>query len=93
MGYADDFTIYAVIPRPLLRPQVMESLNRDLAANNSWSLRWHMRLNPKKTKFMVVSRSSIIAPGYGDLTLGSAELEEAKCLRILRVTFDSLVDV
>ena len=31
---------------------------------------WHMRLNPKNTKSMVV------APGYGDLALAGAELEE-----------------
>ena len=54
--YADDTTIYAVVPRPLSRPHVMESLNQDLAAINSWCL-WHMRFSPKKTKFMVVSRS------------------------------------
>ena len=38
---------------------------------------------------MVVSRSQIIANGYGDLTLGGAELEELKSLRILGVTLDS----
>ena len=37
---------------------------------------------------MVVSRSRTSAPGYGDLTLGGAELEEVKSLLILRVTFD-----
>ena len=35
VDYADDTTIYAVIPRPLSRPQVMESLNQYLAAINS----------------------------------------------------------
>ena len=35
-----------------------------------------MRLNPKKTKSMVVSRPLTSAPDYGDLTLGGAELEE-----------------
>ena len=37
-----------------------------------------MKLNPKKAKFMLVSRSRIIAPGYDDLILGDAELEEIK---------------
>ena len=31
-GYADDTTIYTVIPRPISRPQVMELLNQELAA-------------------------------------------------------------
>ena len=76
MGYAVDITNYAIIPRHLLRPQVIESLNQDLAAINSWCLKWHKELNPKKIKFIVVNLSRIIASGYGDLTLGGADLEE-----------------
>ena len=67
----------------------MELLKQDLAAINSWCLQWHMRLNPKKTKFMVVSRFRTIALGYGDLTLGGAKLEEVKSLRILGISLDS----
>ena len=47
-----------------------------LAAINSGCLKCHMRPNPKKAKSIVVSRSRTIAPGYGDLTFGGAELEE-----------------
>ena len=73
MGYTGITTVYAVIPRPLPRPQVVESLNQDLPVSDSWYLKWHIseRLNPKKTKSMVVSW-----PGYGDLILGGAEAEE-----------------
>ena len=35
VGYADNTTIYAIIPGPLSRPLLMESLNQDLAAINS----------------------------------------------------------
>ena len=77
-------TIYAVIPEPLSRPH--EGI---VAAIDSWCLKWHMRPNPKKTKSMVVNRSRTSAPGYGDLTLGGAELEELKSPRILGETFDS----
>ena len=45
-----------------------------------------MRLNPKKTKSMVVSRSWTTAPGYGDVTLGGAKHEGIKTLRILGVS-------
>ena len=50
-----------------------------------------MTFHPKKTKFIVVrlSRTRTIAPGYGDLTLGGAELKQVKCLCILVVTIDS----
>ena len=80
MGYANDTTIHAIIPGPLSRPQVMESLDQDLATINSWRLKWHTRLNPKKTKSMVLSRSRTSALSYGNLTLGGVKLEELKSL-------------
>ena len=64
---ADDITIYAIVHRPLSRPQVTDSINPDLAAINFLCLKWHMRLNPKMTKSIVASRSCTTAPGYSDL--------------------------
>ena len=57
VGYANDTTVYAVIPRQLSRPQVMELPNLDLVAVHFWGLKWHIKLNPKKTKSTVISRS------------------------------------
>ena len=48
-----------------------------------------MRVNPRKIKFIMIRRSRTSASGYGDLTLGGAELEEIKSLRILGVIFGS----
>ena len=48
----------------------------------------HMRLNPKKMKYFVVSLFRTIALNYCDFNLGGAELEEVMMLRILGVTFD-----
>ena len=76
VDYADDNTMYAVILKPLSLPQVMESLNQVLATTYSWCLKRHRRLNPKKTISMVLDQSRIYAPGYGDFTLGGAELEK-----------------
>ena len=42
-----------------------------------------MMLNPKNTKSMV-NRSGSIAPGYSDLTLGGAELEEIRACVFLK---------
>ena len=75
--------------RPLLRPQVMISLNQDSVAIHFWCFMWHMRLNPKKTKSLAVSRPQTYAPGHGDLALGGAEPKEVKSLSNLEVTFDS----
>ena len=78
--------IHAAIPRPLSRPQMKESLNQESAAISSRSLKLHMRLTFKKTRFTVISRSRTNAPGYSDPTLSGAEIEEVKSLRFLRVT-------
>ena len=48
-----------------------------------------MKINSKKTKSMMVSRSWTYAPSYGDLTLGGVALDKVRALRILGVTFDS----
>ena len=74
VGYEDDTTMHAVIPRPVSRPQVIDSLNRKLAAIHSWYLKWHMRLNPRMIKSMVINRAQTNAPGYDDLTLAGAEV-------------------
>ena len=63
----------------------MESPNLDLKITECWCLKWYMKLNPKKTKFMVVSHSLANAPVCDDLTLVGAELEELRSLRILGV--------
>ena len=39
VGYADNAMIYADIPRQLLCPQVMESLNQNLTTINTWCLK------------------------------------------------------
>ena len=65
------------------RFRVLKWWNQDLAAINSWCLKWPMRLNPKKMKSMVIGRSRTIAPGYDELTLFGAELKEVKSLLIL----------
>ena len=55
VGYANDTTIYAVIRTQHSCPQVMKSLNQDLASIEPWCLKWHMRLNSKKAKSIVVN--------------------------------------
>ena len=81
VGYAHNTTIYAVIPRLLSRPQV-ESLNRNLGSNPLLVFEVAHEANPKQMKSKVISRPRTYAPGYGDLTLGSTELEKIKSLRI-----------
>ena len=54
-GHADDFTLVAMVPPPLDRVAVAESLNRDLNRFGEWGNFWGMKLNGSKT-------NTIIAP-------------------------------
>ena len=49
-AYADDSTLLAVVRKPVDRPDVADSLNRDLARIQDWCNHWCMILNPDKTK-------------------------------------------
>ena len=59
-----------------------------MALIDLWCVKWHMKLNPEKMKSMAVSWYRTNAFGYGDLSLGGAELEEVKSLHILGVTIN-----
>ena len=62
IGYADNSTLMAVVPSPVARVTVAESLNRDLVRVNVWCDLWGMKLNASKTKTMIVSRSRTMHP-------------------------------
>ena len=81
--------MYAVIPRPLSHPQVIESVNQEVGAIDSCCLKRHLMLNPKRTKAMVVGRSGTYASGFGDFSLVGAKLEKVKSPRILEVILDA----
>ena len=54
IGYADDSTLTAVLSSPGVRVTVAESLIRDLVRVSEWCDLWGMKLNPSKTKTMIV---------------------------------------
>ena len=62
IGYADDFTLMAVVPSPGVRVAVAESLIRDLGRVSEWCDFWGMKFNESKTKTMIVSRSRTMYP-------------------------------
>ena len=59
--YADDATLFAFVPSPLMWP-LLQSLNRDLAKISAWCKLWSMKINPTKTQYMTVSRSLTTQP-------------------------------
>ena len=50
-----------------------------------------MRVNPNKTKNLVISRSRTVAPQFPSFVLNGAEVECVHQLRILEVTLDHLL--
>ena len=64
IGYADDSTLMAVVPSPVVRVTVAESLIRDLGRVSEWFDLWGMKLNASKTNIMIVSRSSTMHPSH-----------------------------
>ena len=62
ISYAEAITFLAVVPSPGVRVTVAETLSRDLVKVNEWCDFWGMKLNARKTKTMIVSRSSTMHP-------------------------------
>ena len=62
IGYADDSTLIAVVPSPVFRVTVAESLCSDLVKVSEWCDLLGMKLNPSKIKTMIVSRSRTMHP-------------------------------
>ena len=56
IGYANDFSLMAVVPSTPVRVAVVESLIRDLGRVSEWCDLWEMQSNASKTKTMMVSR-------------------------------------
>ena len=83
IGYADDFTLIAVVPSPGIRVTVAESLSRDLVKVSEWCDLWWMKLNASTTKTLIVSRSGTMHPQSPALTIGGTVLKESVDLVIL----------
>ena len=87
--YADDSTLVITIPSPDVREAAAQSLSRDLERISCWCEQWGMKLNSKKTKTLIVSRSRTLYPAHPPVSIGDTVLENNEHLTILGVTFDS----
>ena len=88
IGYADDSTLMAVVPSPGVRVAVAEFLIRDLGRVSEWCDLWGMKLNARKTKTMIVSKSRTMHPQSPPLTIGITVLKESDDLAILGATLN-----
>ena len=62
IGYANDYTLMAVVPSPDVTLTAAESLIRDLGRVSEWCDFLGLKLNAIKIKTMIVSRSCTMHP-------------------------------
>ena len=89
LAYADDTSLYAHVPSPAMRMSVADSLSEDLNKIHSWCLQWGMKLNPNKSKEMIVSRSRTLVPEHPNLLINGVIINRSNQLKLLGVTLDS----
>ena len=89
LAYADDSSLYSVITSPLERQAVADCLTADLNWIQSWCLQWGMKLNPRKSKDLIVSRSRTRMPENPPLSVDGVYIESVTDLKLLGVTLDS----
>ena len=86
--YADDSTLYAVVVSLSDRINVANSLNRDLAKIQSWCFTWGMKINPRKTHSITISRSRTPYLTHPPLISCEFVLEVSSSHKLLGVTID-----
>ena len=89
LAYADDTSLYSVIPSPNHRVEVAASLNRDLDTISTSCTHWGMSLNARKTHSIIFSRSRTLNPDHPPLMLDNTSLDTSDNVKLLGVTFDS----
>ena len=68
-----------------IRVTVAESLSRDLVKDSEWCDHRGIKLNARKTKTMIVSRSRTMQSQLSELTIGGTVLMESNYIVILGV--------
>ena len=89
ISYADDTTLYVAVCSPDDRTAKADMLCRDLLRIKSWCERWGMRLNPSKSRSLIISRSRTLLPQHPVLNIGNDSITDSSTLKLLGVTLDS----
>ena len=87
--YADDTTLVAPIQRPSLRAAFGDVLNDDIAKVVDWCERWDMKLNQRKSKSLLVSRSRSELPPHPLLYADGDQIQKERHMKVLCVVLDS----
>lgn len=86
VAYADDTSLYAVIPSPQDRQRIANVLTRDVSRILSRCGRWGMKLNPSKSHSLVLSRSRTPFPPHPDIAVSGIPIPNCSSLKLLGVT-------
>lgn len=86
--YADDTTLVAPIPCSTQRSCVGETMSSDLARISEWCSQWDMKLNPAKTKSLIISRSRTLVPEHPPLLVDGVQIQNEDELLVLGVILD-----
>ena len=86
IAYADDATLFASVDRQTSRSDVVASLNGDMERIVQWCDTWGMKLNPRKTQYIIFSRSRNRDPL--PLRVGDVNLSEQDSIEILGIVLD-----
>ena len=87
--YADDTTLVAPVQHPSLRDAVGDVLNEELTKVVDWCERWDMKLNPRKSKSFLVSRSRSELPPHPFLYANGDQIQEERHMKFLGVVLAS----
>ena len=87
--YADDTTQVAPVQRPSLRAAVGDVLNDDLPKVVDWCERWDIKLDPRKSKSLLVSRSRSEHPPHPLLYADGDPIQEEHHMKVLSVVLYS----
>ena len=89
VSYADDTTLYVAIDSPHDRLTKANMLCRDILRIKSWCERWGMKLNPLKSRSLIISRSRTLQPQHPVLSVDGDSIPDSSTLKLLGVIFDS----
>ena len=76
IGYANDSTLMAAVPSPLIRVTVAQSLISDPGRVSEWCDLWEIKLNAIETETMIVSWSRTMHPQSPQLSFGRTSSTE-----------------
>ena len=81
--YADDSTLMCSVRSPDDRVAASDSLCKDLCKFQQWCKQWGMKLNAKKTKSLIVSRSRTVNPPHPQVLVSGCPIDNSDHLTIL----------